>query len=228
MAIYYKARGSVFYTVVGSPTIVDGVVSGITNARDYVRTTAILPSVINSFEGCFKVKRGSAGGFCIMYSHKSGFSQYYAFALNYAVKESTSYTAFWRYKPATSNPGEIGRVSVPLRGTNGTLAQEWYWIKITMGPGSETGKFVYSYYDSTDGENWDLLASKEDTYQMTGDDLSLLDFVSNPNNSAGSTSNIVNEIDLNHTYIKINNKLWFGRQQAKTVTCNATTVWRAQ
>ncbi len=34
-------------------------------------------------------------------------------------------------------------------------------------------------------------------------------------------------VDLNDTYIYVNGKLWFGKQQARRVTCNATLVWSA-
>ena len=43
MALYHSARGSVGYTIVGSPTIVDGVASGF-SASSYLRITEQLPS----------------------------------------------------------------------------------------------------------------------------------------------------------------------------------------
>ena len=55
MALYHSAKGSVDYTVVGSPTIVDGVASGFSSS-DYLRTTQDFPQSSNPFEMVFKVK----------------------------------------------------------------------------------------------------------------------------------------------------------------------------
>ena len=43
MAVYHNVRGTVTYTIIGSPTIVDGVASGF-SASSYLRTTEQLPS----------------------------------------------------------------------------------------------------------------------------------------------------------------------------------------
>ena len=53
MALYHSAKGSVDYTVVGTPTIVDGVASGFSSS-DYLKFTSVFNKKQN-WEICFDI-----------------------------------------------------------------------------------------------------------------------------------------------------------------------------
>lgn len=198
------------YTVTGSPTIENGIVSGITNMQNYIRVDSNLPSVINSFEGVFKFKGSTLTRSIVTSSAASGYYSYGGFTILYVLNTSTSSKSSWRYHPLETSSSTDTKLECPAQSTHANSNDQWIWVKCTMQPTND-GKFLYSYYDSIDGQTWYLLASKEDTYQMTGDAIGKPAFVSNPNYSSGSTTSTLTQLDLNESYIKVNGKLWFFR-----------------
>ena len=202
--------GPVGYTVVGNPTIVDGIVNDIANSTDYIQTSTTLPSVINSFEMVIKGKTNPDNGrVSCAFSFKDGFYRYGGFNLAYRTKDATGGNILWRYKPMeTSSSEDTGKITISATDVHATSRTDFFWLKCTMQP-TVDNKFLYSFYDSLDGNTWYLLGSQEDTYQMTGDDMSTIKYVANPNNTSGNTTYPIRDLDLNETYIKVNGQLWF-------------------
>lgn len=211
---------NVGYTVVGSPTISNGVVTGLTNNQDYIATEENLPSVINSFELVAKWKHPGELITNICYSYKYYNYRYNGFQVVYVGNNSSGTQARWRYKPKTSTQ-EDGILELPIGGTSYPASQQsnWLYVKCTMETIAE-GRYFYAYYDSNDSENWNLLGSQEDSYRLTGDDLSTIKFVANNNNTTGSTNRSITSLDLNNTYIKVNGVPWFRGTAAMTKTCS--------
>jgi hypothetical protein len=92
-----------------------------------------------------------------------------------------------------------------------TIQADWtittgttYWLKgITNGP-------VFSFYYSLDGKNYTLIDSVDytgNTFQITNS----FSFGATQNDGYGVFNG---SIDLKETYIKINGKIWFGKEHA--------------
>ena len=182
----YKLQAVVGYTVVGSPTITDGVVSGFSSAN-YLNLGANVP-YSNNFEMVFKFTTGTIG-------------------TTQAIFEGT-----------TSNTGATIIIS-----TNGKLfvsAGNGSWIVNTAGTtvlsANTTYYIKFSYKNnvyklelSTDNVNWNTEISVESSSTIS----------TTSNKSIGYSTRFsgrvfTGSIDMNNTYIKINNKLWFNGQQA--------------
>lgn len=222
----HQVMGPVGYDTVGEIVVTDGIATNITNGTNRIDISQPLPSVINSFEMVVsgKLSEEYARGM-ICYSYRN--YQYKGFLLRYSGKNvAPSFKPFWRYKSCkTSSEIDDGFIDIDASSSHLPSTTAKFWVKVTMQP-AEGGKFLYSYYDSIDGQTWYLLGSKEDTYQLTGDDMSTLKFIENPNYGATNTTNVISELDLNNTYIKVNGKLWFWQpQETKRIVVNGVEVW---
>ena len=191
----YQLQAVVGYTVVGSPTIVDGVVSGF-GSSDYLNISKSINPVsenIKTIELFSKITTGntiSASGILCSGSYGNG-------ALGFVVASSRPTLMIYYYN-GTANKNFQCNSSIILQ-PNTTYYLKGY-IDI------QTGKCKIQV--STDGINY-TLATKTPT-----------NFVSIVNHSytyhIGQAQNgvFIGSIDLNETYIKINNKLWFNGQPA--------------
>lgn len=182
MALYHSAKGSVNYTVVGSPTIVDGVVSGCSGG-DYLK----LPQVNSptQLEGIFCVNTGalSTSSYYICRAENHRLS---VFVTNRRVRvffqtEQEDYDTY-------------------LIGTTSLADHTKYWIKFSIKAGEQ------KLWVSTDGISYTLEAGLTKSTIYTGNlifDIGVY--------SGGSSSSVwVGTIDLTETYIKVNGQPWFG------------------
>lgn len=168
------------YTVVGSPTIVDGVASGF-SASDYLSTSSLVPAVSN-FEFNCKFTTGTA-----------------------FTGETYTLFAYSNLRIGYTQEGYIG-CRIPKNGTYATFqlshsivltTNTTYIEKVTYNGNSLT----LSIYDA----NNQLISSQswqDDSLQLENGVISI--------GRAGTASFIKNggSIDLNETYIKINGHRW--------------------
>lgn len=182
-------------TIVGSPTITDGVASGFSSANNletsvnyiaqdmfannYEFATKITPTGQNYSE-CYAIRyyNGSTLRGLGIYQNKLSWSPGYPYSSSYVGTKSIS--ADWTVTMGTT-----------------------YWLKgITNGP-------VFSFYYSLDGQNYTLI----DSVDYTGNTFAISKgflFGATTNDGYGVFNG---SIDLNNTYIKVNDELWFGREQ---------------
>lgn len=187
----YNLQAVVGYTVVGSPTITDGVVSGFNStasggaSNDYIT----LPSfTLNSDDDFDFVCRGN-------YQRVSA-SQYFFYSQHFGIYHSGTNTLQFVVV-------DSGGANKYLNG-DFTPSGDFVYVRIT-----KVGN-IYTTYASDDGKIWTQLNSSTTITPATTR--------TSTNNrfgmSSGGYSIFNGSIDLNNTYIKINNKLWFNGQQS--------------
>ena len=208
-------QGPVNYSVVGTPVIVDDVVTGLSNKTNYL-TLPQPPSVINSFEMVIRCNCGSNGLGLFMYAYPSGYYQYGGFNAR-TVITSSSYNPKWRYKSMQTSSSEDKSLLCPVGSGLTNATDALVFTKLTMETVTE-GDYLYSYYQSLDGVAWTLLGSQHDTYRMSGADIGPITMCNNPNDGTGNTQYYARSIDLNNTYIKVNGTPWFRGTAAMTKT----------
>ncbi len=187
MASYHSAKGPVDYTVVGSPTIVNGIVSNFSNSNS-LNLTAFPLYANRSFEIFAKVKLSEVGAISngIMGNGANFLPGYYSY-------DGIEFRQRAAYEDAWAN-------TIRLASADGVniAANTWFYFKETYdGAGTLTGAF------SSDGQTW---ISKT----LTG----VSNFPNSTTNikMGGSVSGspIVSELDLNETYITVDGQPWFG------------------
>lgn len=187
----YQLQAVVGYTVVGNPTITDGVVSGFSGS-DYLTAPKIDFSNIDSWEIkiAFQVNSDN-GDYEQIFENASttaGFHIYYTYINN----ENRVYCQF------SNSNGVI--LATRFNISFGTK----YYIKAKF-----TGiKYVLQY--STDNMNWITFGELNSTEKIaTATTLSCFGY-----SVRFSSRALDGSIDLNETYIKIDGKLWFNGQPA--------------
>ncbi len=206
-------QGPVNYSVVGSPAIVAGVASGF-DGTSYLSLTNNLAALTNTYEMQVCIEDGDEIT-----------NTPYQRLLNFYKPSNTTQLSIFAYADSTS------AISYFMQGVNyadpdnptskqkrllhNTSRNQKLVIRVISDGTSITG----SIYDATSGTL--LGEGVEQGYYAI--DLSLVTQIRIGSYSGGAPWK--GTIDLNRTYIKINQKLWFGKQQAQAVTCNGTTVW---
>lgn len=176
------------YTSIGTPTIVNGIISNFSSAN-YLQLNEIFNPGNNTWEIVSKiytkssVEQGIFGNVSGDIYKTFGIS-IYASPLNFAIS-LTSNGSSW----------DIANT----RGTHTVALNKWYWIKLKF-----TGS-TYEFYYSEDGINWVLDINIQSSASLLN---------SNTNNvlgynNYGSPYPFVGNIDLFETYIKIDNEYWF-------------------
>lgn len=186
----YNLQAVVGYTIVGSPTITDGVVSGFSTS-DYLRTSK-LPILSEDFEMQFKIRiNNTSTSNTLLGWVSSGYANYFSFSTSGKIQVS--------FRVSSSVYYNINGNFVFSTNTD-------YWVKY-----SKKGNTFYLYY-STDGVNWflDNSATFEEIISFSVSNY----FRIGVNGFNNPSSYFNGSIDLNNTYIKINNKLWFNGQQS--------------
>lgn len=179
----YNLQAVVGYTVVGSPTITDGVVSGFSSSN-YLKTNGGFNiSNVENFEVVICAKPNSAN--CLIGAGSGD-------ANSWKILFQSSQVWFI---PKTQSASYNLRIGATFD-TN-----TFYYIKAT-----KKGDIATISY-STDGINWQEIKSDTISWGTSTADISI-GYLSNYATSFNGS------IDLNNTYIKINNKLWFNGQQA--------------
>ena len=176
----YNLQAVVGYTVVGSPTISDGVVSGLTTSDYLSLNTAGKISSADTWEMCFKFGTSSSGYFL-----------------------GSNVTDVITYSPTTSglylsSNGSSWDIASNV-GTGSALPSDC-WLRIKF-----TGTQYIAEY-SLDNVSWVATS-------VVNSSVKIVNFA-NLYIGKWQTSYYRGSIDLNETYIKINNKLWFNGQQS--------------
>ena len=189
----YNLQAVVGYTIVGSPTIVDGVVSGFSSAN-YLNLNQIYnaKNIMNT-EIYIRAKTPSSfsSGFNYIFSNTSGYNSVFSLAVSSGV-------AFVSFMGSNLAGTTLAFSDIYISGNpqNNT----WYRFKIK----GNNGLWVFEVYD----DNGNLLGrNTKDWTNLSLDQNYRIKLIC----LAGVNSG---EIDLNETYIKVNNKLWFNGQQA--------------
>ena len=189
----YNLQAVVGYTVVGSPTITDGVVSGFSSAN-YLNLNQIYnaKNIMNT-EIYIRAKTPSSfsSGFSYIFSNTSGYNSVFSLA----VSSGVAFTSFMGSNLAGTTLA-FSDIYISGNAQNNT----WYRFKIK----GNNGLWVFEVYD----DNGNLLGrNTKDWTNLSLDQNYRIKLIC----LAGVNSG---EIDLNETYIKVNNKLWFNGQQA--------------
>lgn len=192
MGLYTKVKGDVNYTVVGTPTINNGVVSGFSSNNYLTIQNGFSPNTsIWEFQCYIKYVAGSAKQSLIDKSTGSGGTRNFQIAIN-TDKTLTFYVSF----DGTSK-------SIESTGTYTLTSNNYYYIRL---------KFTGTQY---------ILSVSDDGYTWI-DDIT----INNSNYIYGNVINIIGKIgagteifngsvDLNKTYIKIGDTVWFGTTFSK-------------
>ena len=190
------------YTSIGTPTIVNGIISNFSSAN-YLQLNEIFNPGNNTWEIVSKiytkssVEQGIFGNVSGAMYKTFGIS-IYASPLNFAIS-LTSNGSSW----------DIANT----RGTHTVALNKWYWIKLKF-----TGS-TYEFYYSEDGINWVLDINIQSSASLLN---------SNTNNvlgynNYGSPYPFIGNIDLFETYIKIANEYWFKPWKIETTIEEITT-----
>lgn len=183
MSIYHSARGTNSYTVVGTPTVTNNIVSNCDSSNYVTINSSVYASVVE--EICVKIRKNGVN------NNRAFFQFTQSSTLQLAYNSTSIWAACFNSMTALGSYVEIGGIS-----TNNAPDGHDYWIKLT------NKNNIVSLYISTDGENFILTDSKEVVYSSSMYSYQI-DIFKGENNSQ-------NSIDLNQTYIRVNNTAWFG------------------
>ena len=183
----YNLQAVVGYRIVGSPTIVDGVVSGFSSSnRIYIANTITADA---NFEYNIKFKTNTFSAVQWLFGQSLTSNLWCGVYISTNVKMAI---------PITSIDGSNKFASLDYALQDNTI----YRLNV-----KRIGDIVTStIYDNIGN----VIENKN--YTIVGNVLfTKNNFGGNPSNYGG---NFLGEIYMNETYIKINNKLWFNGQQA--------------
>ncbi len=177
--------GPVNYEVVGSPTITDGVASGFDGKTNYITTSSTFTSA-NSFETVIKIKFSALPDYRKYIFSKDGTLALLLRSNGNLAFHYGDYINGW----ITNNPNSIGTTILSI--------DTDYWVKLVY-----TGTTI-TLYLSTDGITYIQECSVSTTLFISSYAFNM-GYSYSSTNTAFSTGSI----DLNETYIKINDQLWF-------------------
>ena len=201
---------SVGYTIEGSPTITNGVLTGLTNSTNGISLPA-LPDNINSFEFVTKVKtRTSATQSFIGSLPASSSTQ------QFIIANSSASHFFWNFKHGAENDTDY-RVSFDSNIPTDTEL----FIKATMVPSGDN--YLYTLGYSSDGETY-TSESVTSSYKLSKETMTSLQMCFWSSYSSGGAT-VPQYIDLNQTYIKVNGKLWFFRPACNYLIKDGKLIW---
>lgn len=186
--VFTNAQVSDFYTVVGSPTITDGVLTGVSSGNDCY-TSSSLPS-FNELEMVFKAKRytwPSAATILPICAFGSGSSN-----KRLTPNASSDATGGTRLFNGSTIVVNIPNSYFDLQ-TYGPLGY-YTRLKVTK----NTSDYTYELGLSADGKTWVTNSANYSSNICSG----AVYFLRNSSGSAGSNG----EMDLNKSYIKVDGK----------------------
>lgn len=174
--------GPVTYTKVGNPTIVDGIVSGFSDS-DYLSIGSFTPTT--SWEAVFRVKTPSTAG-----------SKYFLGSLGYGLVVGSSASAdkvvMKLFCSSNGSSWDLANIAAIGQLELDTL----YYIRFGFS-GTE-----YYIEHSSDGITYTGRNTSNSTTNIISSNLLI-------GTGYGTGYYWPNEIDLNETYIKVNDRLWF-------------------
>lgn len=200
----HQIMGPVGYTVVGSPTITDGVVSGMSNSNYTKTSLSFLSDYKANFDIVICAKKGSVSsqGKGVLFTMHNGISTQGKFAC-----------FFWGNNFKFNSAIETG-YSDAITLTATFDSNTFYYLKV-----SQRNRTVTLSY-STDGVTWQGETSLNDFSQIWSS------FPIDIGRNLNWASGFAGEIDLNNTYIKVNGKLWFWQpRETERILVNGVEVW---
>ena len=180
--------GPVKYNIIGSPTIVDGVVSGFSNSN-YLSTDSNFLSSFTNFEIVLCAKLTSE-------ATTQGRGSILAFGNGNGANGNIS-CFFWKSGFLLAG-NDTGGGDSTLKITNNFEENSVYFLKVVR-----DGNKATIYY-STNGVNW-LGETVSANFNWQANSVPV-----NIGRVQNWAAGFRGSIDLNHTYIKVNGKLWFG------------------
>ena len=200
---------SVGYTKVGSPTIINGVVSGF-SADDYLTLPSPESFPNNTFNGLdiqVKAKVETLNGWqgAIHWSTKGA-----SVAGMLGFYNGKLYCLLGRKDNETTQ-------NVSIVSTFDAYANTYYWLKIIGANGSVT----FSY--SIDGQSFTSIGTVSDATGFSISHTFGIGHSKISSNSFGYFSS--GSIDLNETYIKVNGKLWFYKPCTNYLVKDGKLIW---
>lgn len=198
MALYTNIKGPVNYTTVGSPTIEDGVVSGLSSSN-YLR--------INQAPDLTK-------NFILHFSFVSNSTQSHNWNSYILVVGSNKYLIGTNYQAKISfmlNNGGTSYVGNTVITANKKYIFEYRY--------NATSKVLSFYVDKGNGLEFD--SSFSDVEMPSTSSINIVDLGCW---SYSDYTNCPNSIDLNETYININNTAWFGTSFSKVKLHSPTAI----
>lgn len=196
---YYRYGTELDATVVGSPTIVDGVVSGFTKAN-YLLTTKNFTSVSSAWEAVAKITTGSDINTLQFVFGNGGVS----WRMSICVTEG-------RFAANLSSNNSSWNIA-STSGKYTVLANTNYWVKLKF-----TGtQYVLEY--SVDGVVWNEDLVIDNSTPIYNSDLPLS--IGANKHRDGVNYPFLGSIDLQKSYIKINGEDWWRGTKAVESTTN--------
>lgn len=197
MALYANIKGPVNYTVVGSPIINNGIVSGFSSS-DYLNTSSSLN--INNFKGKIRAKLNSGN------SGYRGIAYIGSSAKHFTIEnEGTNHIRIYYYNSQTSSNTPISFWNISQ--INGNYVD--YFFEYDKNNNQLKFKVL-------DLQGNDIVA--EQTY----DNVEFPDTIPIKLGYVWQAFN--GEIDLNETYINTNDTAWFGRSFSKVKLHSPTAI----
>ena len=190
--LYIKQKGSVGYSITGSPTIVDGILKNVSSGNDCY-TSSSLPT-FNELEIVFKAKRytwPSAATILPICAFGSGNSN-----RRLTPNASSDADGGTRLINGSTIVVNIPNSYFDLQ-TYGPLGY-YTRVKVTK----NTSDYTYELGLSADGKTWVTNSANYSSNMCTG----AVYFLRNSSGYTGSNG----EMDLNETYIKADGQPWFG------------------
>ena len=193
-----KLVGPVNYEIIGNPTVENGIVSSFSE-DDHIQLNNSQVSNVYSFDSCIKIKFSSeAIGGWFYYFGCFALSKYYdGGTLEFLYRNTTD---SWQ--------------AIRGAGTQTNIANTWIWIK----SGCQNGTAYLSY--SFDGKSYATVGTNQ--YNLS---TGLIDANSTLGKPDGGRDLGKGSIDLNETYIKINDTLWFGKENWTPSTYTDNSIY---
>lgn len=205
----HQLKGPVGYTVTGSPTITDGVLSG-TSSSNYCSVNVNVPS-FNTLEVIMRAKFTgtiNSSAYMPLLAFGGGVSQR-RITNNFTTASDGGTRLF-------SSDGVI--VNIPNTDFDlNTYAPDFYYTRLRVTKNTED--YTYELGVSADGTRWITKSANYASNICSG-------YFYLCRNSSGSAQGDV-YCDLNNTYIKVNGKLWFWQpRETEKIVVNGVQVWQ--
>lgn len=201
----HQIMGPVGYTVVGSPTITDGVMSDISNDNyAYTLTNSTMYQSIVSFETVIKFTTGTSAPTGNLFGWQTGHGGAYI-----------------------NNSHRIRCLAIDFK-------EKKYRDYLTSFSALQANKTYYFKYEFRNNQGYCSLKEEGGEWQTEQIETGVNNFnqpsnynyfYGRSNQASGYLTGGAN-IDFNNTYIKVNGKLWFWQpQETKRIVVNGVEVW---
>lgn len=191
MSIYHSDRGSVGYTIIGTPTIQDGIVSGFSSS-DYLTTTLDWFSSSNFEMSCTFTTpsdMSTMDNLCSIMTTGLGRN-----GLDLYRDSSNNWYLHFNFNLENSQSGGLWVTNYPLQANHTYLGKLLY----------DGSVYTIQLYENNNLLGQNTLSSANKPIIPTSYPKIYFGF------SFYNTKVFTGSIDLNETYIKVNEKAWFG------------------